>query len=73
MDDVSQSLDEAVPPWWRQLLGHHEGERGVGVLGGVVLLDEGTQAGCSVTLEGVRELAAHQPTEETWGLHTARK
>ena len=53
---VSLPLREAVPPGRGEIPGHHEGEGRVGIYGGVVPLDVGTEGRDYVQLERLWEL-----------------
>ena len=67
MHHVSLPLGEAIPPGRGEVPGYHQGEGGVGVYGGVVLLDVGTEARGRVQLEGLWELLGRsQSTEEAF-------
>ena len=62
---VPLPLGEAVPPGRREIPGHHEGEGRVGVYGGVVPLDVGTEGRGYVHLEHLWELLVRgQPAKE---------
>ena len=64
MNHVSLLLHKGVPPGGREASGDHQGQGGVGVHGGEILLDPSSDAGGHVLLVDLREFACHQAIHE---------
>ena len=69
VDDVSLLLNEAVLPGRRETMGDREGEGGVGVHGGEILLHRSSDPGGHVFVVDLREFARdhtiHEPCTHT--------
>ena len=64
VDDVSLLLHEAVLPGRREAMGDRQGERGVGVRGGEIILDLSSDPGGHVFVVDLRELAGDHTIHE---------